>query len=160
MKFPIEIPCTFPRLNFRVFDFNTLSSDEAIGECYISLKRVFKKLLQQGELVLDKKWIPLTKTNDSGDVEGEILISIYFVPKDIANLNPVGEAQDEPNRDPKLERPKEGRGMLDFLKGTFLDIGSWSFNFDLFGSLKILAILSTVLMIFVVLFVSPGILVK
>jgi len=160
MKFPIKIPCTFPRLNFRVYDFNTLSSDEAIGECYISLKRIFKKLMQQGELTLDKKWIPLAKKNDSGDVEGEILISIYFVPQDLANQNPVGEAQEEPNKDPKLERPKEGRGIGDFLAGTFLDFSGWSFNFDLFGSLKILAVLSTVLMIFVVLFVSPGILTK
>jgi hypothetical protein len=160
MKFPIKIPCTFPRLNFRVYDFNTLSSDEAIGECYISLKRVFKKLMQQGELTLDKKWIPLAKKNDSGDVEGEILISIFFVPQDAANQNPVGEAQDEPNRDPILERPKEGRGILDFLSGTFLDISGWSFNFDLFGNLKLLAILGSVLTVFVVLFISPGILTK
>lgn len=160
MKFPIKIPCTFPRLTFRVYDFNTLSSDEAIGECYISLKRVFKKLFRQGELTLDKKWIPLGKKNDAADVEGEILISIYFIPQDIANQNPVGEAQEEPNRDPKLQRPKEGRGILDFLAGTFLDFSGWSFNFDLFGNLKLIAVLAMVVIIFVVLFVSPGILVK
>jgi len=160
MKFPIKIPCTFPRLNFRVYDFNVLSSDEAIGECYISLKRVFKKLMQQGQMVLDKKWIPLAKKNDSGAEQGEVLISIYFVPQDIANQNPVGEAQEEPNKDPVLERPKEGRGVLDFLAGSFLDFSGWSFNFDLFGNLKLLAILGTVLTVFVVLFISPGILTK
>jgi len=116
--------------------------------------------MQQGELTLDKKWIPLAKKNDSGDVEGEILISIFFVPQDAANQNPVGEAQDEPNRGPVLERPKEGRGISDFLSGTFLDISGWSFNFDLLGNLKLLAILGIALTVFVVLFVSPGILTK
>jgi len=55
MKFNIRIPCTFPRLYFTVFDFNTIASDEAIGECYISLRRVLKRLLQEGKLSIEKK---------------------------------------------------------------------------------------------------------
>jgi hypothetical protein len=160
MKFSIKVPCTFPRLYFTIYDFNTLSSDEAIGECYISLKRIFRRLLQEGKLVIDKKWFPLTQPKDPGETKGEILISIYLLQKYEADQNPVGEAQDEPNRDPRLEKPKEGRGITDFLKGTVFDISSWKFNFSLFGTLKILAILSSILIIFVILFVSPGILVK
>jgi hypothetical protein len=158
MKFPIKIPCTFPRLYFNAYDFNVVSSDEAIGECYISLKRIFKRLHQEGKLTLDKKWIPLTHPKDPGEDKGEILISIYLLQKYEADQVPVGEAWDEPNRDPKLEKPKEGRGILDFLAS--IDFGDWKFNFDLFGMFKILAILSTVLVIFCVLFVSPGILTK
>ena len=58
MKFPIVVPCTFPRLYFTVNAFNIVGSDETLGECYISLKRVFKKLLQEGQLEIVKKWIP------------------------------------------------------------------------------------------------------
>jgi len=160
MKFPVRIPCTFPRLNFKLFDFNSLSSDEAIGESYISLKRIFKKLLQQGELVLDKKWIPLNKKNDSGEVEGEILISLYLIPQDNANQNPVGEAQEEPNKDPFLEKPQEGRGISDFIDGTLLDVKSWSIDFNLLGKLKIIVISAIVIILFIIFFISPGILVK
>ena len=160
MKFPIKIPCTFPRLSFKVFDFNTVGSDEALSECYISLKRVFKKLMREGELILDKKWIPLSKGNDSGDSKGEILISVYLIPQDMANNDPVGESQDEPNKNPKLEKPKEGRGMLDFLKGSFLDLSGWSFNFDLFGTFRLIVMLVSFLLVFVVLFISPGLLTK
>jgi hypothetical protein len=160
MKFDIKIPCTFPRLYFTVFDFNTVGADEAIGECYISLRRVLKRLLQEGKLTMHKKWIPLSHPKDPGESKGEILISLYLLQKDEADQRPVGEAQDEPNRDPKLDRPKEGRGLLDFLAGTIFDVRNWKFNFDFFGNLKIILAVMSVLMIFVVLFVSPGILTK
>ena len=160
MKFDIKIPCTFPRLYFTVFDFNTVGADEAIGECYISLRRVLKRLLQEGKLTMHKKWIPLSHPKDPGESKGEILISLYLLQKDEAEQRPVGEAQDEPNRDPKLDRPKEGRGLLDFLAGTIFDVRNWKFNFDFFGNLKIILAVMSVLMIFVVLFVSPGILTK
>lgn len=160
MKFPVKIPCTFPRLYFTVYDFNTFTSDDALGECYISLKRLFKRLLQEGRLTIDKKWIPLTQPKDPGEPKGEILISIYLLQKFEADQNPVGESWDEPNKDPKLEKPQVGRGILDYLRGSFLDVSRWKFNFSLFGSLKIIAIIGSVLIIFVILFVSPGILVK
>lgn len=109
---------------------------------------------------IEKKWIPLTHLEDPGESRGEICYSIYLVPKHEADQEPVGEGQNEPNKEPKLERPKVGRGITDFLAGTLLDFSEWKFNFSLFGSLKVLAILALVLIIFVILFVSPGILVK
>ena len=39
MKFPLKIPCQFPRIRFAVFDMNTFGSDDAIGESVISVKR-------------------------------------------------------------------------------------------------------------------------
>jgi hypothetical protein len=160
MKFPIKVPCTFPRLYFTVYDFNTLSSDEAIGECYISMKRIFKRLLQEGKLTIDKKWFPLTQPKDPGETKGEICISLSLLQKYEADQNPVGEAQDDPNRDPMLERPTEGRGVLDFLKGSALDISRWNFNFGLWRMFKIISVLGVVLVIFIVLFIQPGVLVK
>lgn len=160
MKFLIKVPCTFRRLYFTLYDFNTLSEDEAVGECYISLKRIFKRLLQEGKLTIDKKWIPLSYKRDSGEVKGDILISIYLLQKIEADQSPVREAQQEPNKDQKIEKQIEGRGVLDYLKETALDVSSWKFNFDLFGAFKTLAIIGSILMIFVILFVSPGILVK
>lgn len=155
MKFPITVPCTFPRLYFNCMDFNTLSGDETLGECYISLKRVFKKLRQEGKLTIEKKWIPFTHPKDPGEPKGEMQISIYLLQKYEADSDPVGESWDEPNKNPFLERPSVGRGIGDFLKGISFD---FKFDFDLFGSLKIMAAIALVLFIVVILFVSPGIL--
>jgi hypothetical protein len=158
MKFPIKIPCTFPRLYLTVYDFNAFASDDAIGECYISMKRIFKRLLQEGRMTIDKKWFPLSSPSDPGEPKGDICLSFYLVQKYEADQNPVGESWDEPNRDPKLEKPKVGRGILDFLGS--LDFSGWKFDFSLFGTLKTIAIIAIVLIIFMVLFVAPGILVK
>ena len=56
--------------------------------------------------------------------------------KEEADNHPVGEAQSEPNENPKLERPTEGRGLLAFLKGSWLDVSKWGFDFGFFGLLK------------------------
>jgi hypothetical protein len=157
MKFPIKIPCTFPRLYFSVFNFSAFSSDEAIGTCYISLKRIFKRLLQEGKLVIDKKWIPLSSLEDPGETKGEICYSAYLLQKYEADQAPVGEAQDEPNRDPKLERPTVGRGIGDFFKSLDFNL---DFNFSLFGFFKKFIIMGLLVLVFVVLFVAPGILTK
>jgi len=44
------------------------------------------------------------------------------VSKTDATSNPVGEAQDEPNVNPTLVKPTEGRGLLAFLAGTPFDL--------------------------------------
>ena len=160
MKFDLQLPCTFPRLTFDLRDFNTFSSDEALCSCTISVKRLIKKLVQDGRLEIKNKWIQLGNRNDPGETKGEIKIDLYFLQKSEADQNPVGEAQDEPNHSPKLEKPKVGRGVMDFLKGTWLDVTSWKFNFSLFGTLKVVIIIGIIVVIFVILFVQPGILVK
>jgi hypothetical protein len=52
----------------------------------------------------------------------------------------VGEAQKEPNENPKLEKPTEGRGFGDMLVGTPLDFGKFSLpNLGLLRNLLIMA---------------------
>ena len=49
MKFPLEIPCAFPRLKFLIYDFNAFSSSDAIGTCVISFMKFnfyFKLLMK------------------------------------------------------------------------------------------------------------------
>ena len=156
MKFNIKIPCSFPRLYFTIYDFNTVVNDQSLGECYISLRRVLKRLLKEGKLSLENKWIPLTHPKDPGEIKGEIKISLFLIQKDEADQRPVGEGQKDPNRDPYLEIPKEGRGIKEFIKETILDSKEWKVNFDFFGNLKIFLIVGAVLLLFVLLFISPG----
>ena len=141
-------------------DFNTFSADESLCTCTISVKRLLKKLVKDGKLELKNKWIQLGNRDDPGETKAEIKIDLYFLQKGEADQNPVGEAQDEPNHSPKLQKPKVGRGVGDFLKGTWLDVTSWKFNFSLMGTLKILIIVAIIVVIFCILFVAPGILIK
>jgi hypothetical protein len=60
------------------------------------------------------------------------VISMTILPKAEADGKPVGEAWDEPNEDPKLSPPQEGRGFKAAMDGMLIDtskIGLPSFNF-------------------------------
>ncbi len=70
----------------------------------------------------------------------------------------LGEGQDEPNHDPYLEKPKEGRGIGDFLKGTAFDLNFMGMFF--MRILKIVLGLAFSVVITMILFVKPGILVN
>ena len=71
----------------------------------------------------------------------------------------MGEAQEEPNKDPFLEKPKEGRGISAFLKGSAFSFSGWSLM-RLYKILIVLGILGTMVLTITLLFFVPGILVK
>lgn len=74
--------------------------------------------------------------------------------KPAADGQPVGDAQDEPNVNPYLVKPTEGRGLADFFKGAGFGMG----NFMLY--VKIFAGLFVTVLAVMILFVKPGILVN
>ena len=61
-----------------------------------------------------------------------------------ADSNKVGRGRDEPNKDPVLETPKEGRGFLDkfSMLGNMLD-GIGSFYGKIFQFIKIMSVVFT-----------------
>ena len=66
-----------------------------------------------------------------------------------ADNNPVGEAQDEPNENPRLQKPTEGRGLLDRLSSLGIDVRGFKFpNLGFFKTLIIIiSIVGTLLAI-------------
>ena len=52
------------------------------------------------------------------------MFSMTILPKEDADAEPVGEAQDEPNENPTLKKPTAGRGFASLMP-------SMSFNLDL-----------------------------
>ena len=89
---------------------------------------------------------------------GEVNISMSIISKQHADSDPVGDGQEEPNKDPYLEKVKEGRGIADYFRGTAFDFSAW--RFFLLKALKIVFGLASSVIITFILFVRPGILVK
>ena len=83
------------------------------------------------------------------------LISISILPKAEADENPVGEAWDEPNVNPKLIKPTEGRGFGDRLAAIGLGFPNISLpKFNFFRNLMIMiAVLGTIFLILMTLMV-------
>ena len=69
-------------------------------------------LQKEGRLEIPKTWLAFTNPNSKTQDCGQILVSFTVLPKVEADNAPVGEAQDDPNENPKLEKPTEGRGKL------------------------------------------------
>ncbi len=136
LKFPFQLPGD-PRLKIQVFDFNTVGSNDAIGGCSILVKPLCKKLAKEGRCETEAARLFLANPHKPGENQGEVEIQMSLVTKEEAESHPVGEAQDEPNENPRLEKPTEGRGLMAYMKGSFLDPSKWSLpGFGLFTLLK------------------------
>ncbi|EGR29195.1 hypothetical protein IMG5_161110 [Ichthyophthirius multifiliis] len=158
MKFPLCIPCIFPRLRIQVFEFSTIGADENLGETVITLKNIIKKLQINGSFELATSKYLLEHPKFPDQYRGDISLSMSIISKQLAESQPVGEAQEDPNENPFLEKPKEGRGINNFLKGSSFDFSGWGLG--ILKYVKCLAILAVVVCIIIILFIQPGIMVK
>ena len=84
----------------------------------------------------DKKiWVEFANPQKPDSPSGYCLIQLQIKTSEEAENDPVGEAQDEPNHDPVLKRPTEGRGWGDTLAGLGLGLPDIALP-DFFGLIK------------------------
>ncbi|CAI2387752.1 unnamed protein product [Moneuplotes crassus] len=139
MKFPIELPCEFPRLKIQVYGFGVITN-EIIGENTINIQKALQNLVKEGSIEIPNTWINLQNPEDEHEDVGSLKFSMTIVSKMMAEGNPVGEAWDEPNENPRLIPPTAGRGFGDKFASLAFDIGKWKWpawlmfrNFAIFG---------------------------
>lgn len=130
MKFDLTVPCDFPRLKFQVLDAGVMG-DEAIGETTLSLKNTIKKLRKEGQVSVPKSYVTFINPTDPEEERGLMLFQIEILAKDDAKADPVGEAQDEPNKNPFLKKVLVGRGLGDAMGA--IGISAPSLNWNPFG---------------------------
>ena len=124
----------FPRLKLQLFD-NGVGSDEAIGETTLNLSTSIKLLLKIGKLEDKKIWLPFYNPAKPDSNAGYCLIQLQILPLSEAEDDPVGEAQKEPNHDPKLIAPTAGRSWGDAMAGLGLSMPDIALP-DVFGLIK------------------------
>lgn len=117
--------------------------------------RTVNLLQKEGRLEIPKTWLSFTHPNKKDEDRGMLLVSMSILPKAEADGQPVGEAQEEPNENPKLEKPTEGRGFVDKLAGAGLNLGKIKMpkinmfrNFLIIGGVVVVVFLILVLLIF------------
>lgn len=124
MKFKVSMPCQFPRLKFQVYNYSILG-DSIIGENTLSLQKTLNKLQKEGEIEIPKAWINLENPEDPTDDCGRLKFQMDIVTMMKAESEPVGEAWDEPNVNPRLERPTSGRSWADTFAGAGISISGF-----------------------------------
>lgn len=133
MLFPFTYPCKNYKFTIQAYDLDLFKSNDLIGQTVLDLETLFEDSeLAKRPMALTKDyydeflapekgwkglefekedprqfWVCLTAKNEKGELvtKGKLKMSIELLPKKEADLNPVGEAQSEPNVNPFLPKP-------------------------------------------------------
>mmetsp|Transcript_4252 Transcript_4252/g.6336 ORF Transcript_4252/g.6336 Transcript_4252/m.6336 type:complete len:1428 (-) Transcript_4252:52-4335(-) len=107
MLWNFELPCENPRVQIAMLD-DQLLNDDLVGEVNYSLERLFTLAVSNNvsETHERARWLKFHHPNHLGVDIGRVRVQFTLLTKAEADDRPVGEAQNEPNRDPFLPDPK------------------------------------------------------
>lgn len=83
---------------------------------------------------MPKSYIQLVNPQFKDESQGILMFSMDILLQDDASQDPVGEAHDEPNKDPFLKKPTVGRGLGDAMSSIGL-IPNLDISWNPFGKL-------------------------
>ena len=119
MVWPVQLPCKLPRVKIAVWDEEITFGDNAIGEVLYNLQPLFNKALREKQAITHQreKWIKFSHPDFRGASIGEVCVEFWLVTAVHAEANPVGEAQDEPNQEPFLAKPRRNAAFSALTSG-------------------------------------------
>jgi hypothetical protein len=122
----IIMPVQSALLQITVFNYSLIGGNTFLGELNIDVKKYLEKVNATAERMdMDHTMLPIKWPDQEADPDpGFVEVSLTVLMQQEANGNQVGKAREEPNQDPQLITPIDGRGWGDFLKG-------FGFNFAL-----------------------------
>lgn len=108
------LPSKSTRLKFQIVScphfLNPFGVEDTIREITYDLGDDMDELRREKkEIIQERQWIKFGG-NPEGE-EGMLKFQMIFLPITIANSNRVGKARDEPNQNPVLKTPSEGRDV-------------------------------------------------
>mmetsp|Transcript_45036 Transcript_45036/g.102042 ORF Transcript_45036/g.102042 Transcript_45036/m.102042 type:complete len:1451 (+) Transcript_45036:77-4429(+) len=124
----IRMPIQTATITIEVYDYNAISAFIFIGQINLEVKRYLEKVARDMD-ALEMKSPGLKIRNMAKEAEepgielGSINMSMWVMTQQEANGAPVGLGWDEPNVNPTLIVPVEGRGWGDFFAGFNFNFG-------------------------------------
>jgi len=139
----IKMPVKSATLQLSLFDANSVSANVFIGDVNLDLKKYIEKVAKDMDQLTLNSWLKfgnMGEEEDNPDIEiGYVNVSMWVLTQSEADANEVGIARNEPNVNPQLITPIEGRGWGDFLGA--LGLGFTMPEFGLMGKLLWLMVL-------------------
>jgi len=109
MVWPVEYPCSLPRLKLQTWDKDILSPDDVIAEAVINLRSFFAKAYKskngKSTWEIPKQFIAMYHPNTEG-VQGRVEVQIDLLTVEEALSKPVGKGREDPNQYPVLPPPE------------------------------------------------------
>ncbi|CAK9046149.1 unnamed protein product [Durusdinium trenchii] len=137
----IVMPTKSCTMDLKLYQANSISSDEFIGAVSIDLRRYVERVARDMDMIFIEK-ADLQFSANSGGEElspeeppaeeepvGSVQFEMWFMTQSEANQKRAGKGREDPNDFPQLVTPAEGRGWADFAAG-------FSFSLPDFGLMK------------------------
>eukprot|EP00392_Amoebophrya_sp_AT5.2_P011020 g11095.t1 len=142
------MPAKSCTLQISVFDYNMMSGNVFIADVNLDLKKYLEKVARDMDSIevnsdLEFKNAAFSEENPEVQSLGTVNVSMWVLTQSEAEAMPVGLARNEPNVNPQLITPLEGRGWGDVLGGFSFKMP----NFGLLGKLMPVIIVSFAMMI-------------
>lgn len=101
-------------LNLSVFHKNTILTETGmlIGDADLDISEYLKQCSRKRNTLVYNVELPI---NMKDKLAGYVQLTISLLPQDMAVIEPVGMKRDEPNVNPILQTPTEGRKWRDFM---------------------------------------------
>ncbi|GAW78974.1 ferlin [Plasmodium gonderi] len=114
--FNIKIPTNSTSIKVQVHNYALLSSNEPIGEATLEMSAHFYRARKKKGLYhIPRFWLQCKHPAHKNKVRGSVEIEASILPKSEAEIEPVGNGRDEPNRDPFLPPVTENRTYVDWV---------------------------------------------
>lgn len=147
--FDFLYPSNKTNLNMYIYNDHTLSKDDVLGSVTIDMKKYFNKILNtKQEIIIEKEWVdldPSPAVSNAYESGGSIEVEMKILTKQEATRRKAGKGQNEPNKDPELKKPINGRSLLDIIPFATDVVGimtSFASNFKILTkALTVVAIL-------------------
>ncbi|KMZ89525.1 ferlin [Plasmodium vivax Brazil I] len=112
----VKIPTNATSVKVQVHNYALLSSSEPIGEATLDLAAHFYRARKKRALYhIPRFWLPCKHPAHKNKVRGSVEVEACILPKAEAEVDPVGNGRDEPNKDPFLPPVMENRTYVDWV---------------------------------------------
>ncbi|KYN99162.1 ferlin, putative, partial [Plasmodium reichenowi] len=112
----IKIPTNATNIKIQIHNYALLSSNEPIGEATLDLSAHFYRARKKkGYYPIPRFWLSCKHPAHKNKVRGNVEIEGSILIKSEAELDPVGNGRDEPNKDPYLPPVTENRTYVDWV---------------------------------------------
>ena len=121
-KLPVRLPCKIPRITFKIWDAGLIKNDLFIAEGSFNCAKLFKEMVEtkRARHQLGKQTLHFSHSNYPDEKLGDVHFEASLLYKADADAEPVGEAQNEPNRDPYLNPPQRNPAPYQVLSNSLM----------------------------------------
>merc|ERR1719502_70283 len=114
MVYPkITMPTPSCIVDLSLYHYNLFAGDSRVGTISLDVKKYVEKVASSMDTIIktdNKLGFTSSLDEDEGVNIGEVKFDMQILPQSEANRKPAGKARDEPNENPELMTPMEGRG--------------------------------------------------